>query len=509
MPVHVHRTSRGEVKPYIPMPAQVQAHRSPADVVLYGGGYGAGKTAWLVHEMLAHAVRAPGVPYILASPSYPIMTRTLQPTLVEWLPGATRWPRGTDKASAVLGPLVKDWSAAERVLTLWNGTPVYMLSVHDPGAAEGITAGALGLDEPRLITHEAWRILNGRIRHPDTPKMRRSISGVPVMGWMFEEFGRGLPGREYIRASSRDNVHLPRGFVEGLNLSGKLAQAYIEGRFVSLEGVVYGGYEPHPVMEGDDGSVIDVMPEAGRETYGALDFGHRRPAFSVVQRVPLPRPWTGVTDAGRRTTLPSGTLVDVVVEEVVLTDTLEPEHASRCADVLQHYGLVMDDCWCDPAGDTANAQTGLPAVETYEAIFRDRGVLRGSMRWSTDPISRRIRNGVEVMNTRLLDHMGARRLLVAEHLTRVERTRGYPDGHAGVHDALQGYSYPKNRPHSDEPDKDGRYDHACDKLRYLMVGLYGVLEGIDLGALAEAYREDEHVETKPDVYRYGRPDSWI
>ena len=57
---------------------------------------------------------------------------------------------------------------------------------------------------------------------------------------------------------------------------------------------------------------------------------------------------------------------------------------------------------------------------------------------------------------------------------------------AGIHRALLGLTYPKNRPHDPRPSKDGVNDHPCDALEYLVVGLYGVVEPPDIMAINSA-----------------------
>jgi hypothetical protein len=53
----------------------------------------------------------------------------------------------------------------------------------------------------------------------------------------------------------------------------------------------------------------------------------------------------------------------------------------------------------------------------------------------------------------------------------------------GIHRALLGYTYKRNRPGDPQPLKDGIHDHPCDALGYLVVGLYGVMEAPNLLAM--------------------------
>ena len=441
---------------YQPFGAQVPAHEAPEDTVVLAGGWGSGKTSWLIAEALRSTIANPGLAGVLVSPTFPLQRRTLYRAIVDFFPEATRWPSGSARATDCLGPLVRDWSARDRVLTLWNGAEWVFASADDPGSLEGATYAWGCLDEPRLVRHEAWRIFNSRIRENRSTQLRRSVAGVPSMGWLFQEFGKPAPNRGMIRARTADNPHLPAGYIESLNLSDKLARAYLEGDFVVLSGVVYWTYDP----TGD--SVVDVKPEPGRATYGALDFGGRRPAFMVIQDVP---------DLG-----------EVVVEEVCVSDTLEQVHATQCAALLQSYGLTMLDCYCDPAGKARNAQTGLASTGLYADTFKAAGVLSGDLLYSLNPIERHIPNGVEATRARFQDHTGARSLFVARHLTDTSRTSRYPAGVLGIHGSLLSYRYPEKGT-GNTPRKTGEDDHFPDALRYYVIGRHGVMEQPDIAAM--------------------------
>lgn len=271
---------------------------------------------------------------------------------------------------------------------------------------------------------------------------------------MYDEFAKNLPGRSYVRASSRDNPHLPANYVDSLNLSDRMARAYLEGEFVVLQGVVYFTYEPRL---GE--SLVDMKPDPEAASWGALDFGGRRPFFALVQ--------DRIVDEQEG---------EVIIEEVVGADTLETTHAYECAQMLKAYGVVLTDCFCDPAGANRNAQTNMSSMQVYESIFRKEGVLSGAMRFTTSRADRHIPSGVEATRGLFQNHKGERKLFVAKHLTEDSRTSRYPNGSVGIHGALMGYSYPKNKENDAMPAKDNRTDHAMDALRYYVINRHGVMQ---------------------------------
>ena len=482
---------------YAPFKKQIEAHSKTEEVVGYFGGWGSGKTTWAIAEAFRNTCFLPGIPVILCSPTFPVQRKTLYPTIVGLFPGATRWPRGRDNATKCLGPLVRDWNAQDRVLTLdigdaktpmmRGGTDWFFGSLEDPGSIEGGTYGSGIMDEPRLATHEAWRIFNSRIRDPRAKVHRRSVSGVPQMGWMHEEFNKGVPNRTFVRASSMDNPHLPKGYVDSLNLTDRLARAYLHGEFVTLEGVVFWTYEPRV-----GASIVQMDPSPTAPTYGALDFGRRRPYLAVIQD-------RSVDDQH----------AEVIVEECVGADMLEEAHAHQCADMLSDWGMVMLDCFCDPAGGGRNAQTGISSVQVYQKVFRERGVLAGGMRYTLDRAERHIPAGIEAMRARFESHAGKRSMYVAERLTEQSRTTKYPQGAVGIHGGLMGYKYAKNKPGRDFPEKDGVHDHPCDSVRYYCVQRHGVMTAPSVTTLntapaAPTYISANHAWADPADH----PDNW-
>lgn len=458
---------------YQPFERQLEAHSASERHVLLAGGWGAGKSKWLIGEGLRNTGWMPGVPGLVVSPTFPILRRTLYQTILRTFPRAhpdrpNRWPRGRDNARECLGPAVKDWSALENVLTLWNGTRWYFASAEDPGSMEGGEYGWGLMDEARLIRPEGWRIFNSRIRHPGSALHRRSLASVPTMGWLYEEMGRGLPGRRVVRCATTDNPYLPADYAETLNLSGRRALAFLHGHWVHLEGTVYETYQPSGEGDGQ-GSVIPCPVDPSRPTFGFLDFGRRRPYFGVVQVID-----DAATD---------GSPGEVVVEELPGCDILTEAHATEVARLLMREGLVLADVFCDPAGDTPNAQSGIPDLRVYERVLTGAGVLAGRCLYTRTPTETYIPNGVEAVRARFQDHRGVRRLFVAEHLTDPARRARYGEGVLGIHDSLLAYRYPENKPGADKPMKTGVEDHAVDALRYFVVNRHGVTEPPDLGAL--------------------------
>ena len=441
---------------FLPTPKQAEFLTAEEFIVYLSGGHGSAKTAALVHMGLQLSKANPGIPGIIASHTYSAQRKIIMPTIVEWFPGATHWPQGRDEASKALGPLVKSWRASDRILTMgdWcGGVEWHFGSADNPGSMEGANYAWALIDEPRLWTLEAYQIVVSRVRHPKASVRRVGVAGVPEMGWMYEHLRGNLPNVRRIKASTYDNPYLPEGYADQVSMTSRRRQAYIMGEFVHLEGSVFPGYDPA------GGSVLDLQASQSVPTYGFLDFGFRRPYFGVLQDFP------GIAS--------DGTEGECVVDEHPGNEVAEAKHAQECAEMMQRQGLVMLDCYCDPAGKARNAQTRLSSLSIYEHAFRSAGVLAGRMLYQTSPVDRHIANGVEALGARLEDHHGVKRLFVAQHLTE----REYAGSVQGIHLALLGLHYKKG-------DTTGKIvhdesSHPVDSLRYLTVGRHGVFADID------------------------------
>ncbi len=182
-----------------------------------------------------------------------------------------------------------------------------------------------------------------------------------------------------------------------------------------------------------------VLPEFGRETHvvreapeerggwvwvGGMDFGIRSPTVVL---------WGGVDPAG---------VLWIVDERVVCGVTLgEHINAIKAAPwpALAWIGV-------DPAGGQRSGQTGVSDIQA----MRREGLVVKHRRMG-------VSEGLELVRVRLRPAQGSARVLVH---SRCEK----------LIESLETYRYPRDRPESLEPVKDGS-DHAVDALRYLIQNL--------------------------------------
>ena len=446
---------------YTPIQQQWAAHRARHRMVYMRGGYGSGKTTWLVQEMINAARMNPGGRGMLVSPTYGSLTKAVLPKVVEQFPGAVRFPVGPGgNARRDLGPFARDWSAGERVLTMHTGFRVHFVSADYPPSYDGIEVCWEGIDEPRFVARSQWEVLKYRLRQPGYHH-RISISGLPDMRWLYEEFGPGRDDRVAfeIQVSTLDNPHTDAAYKASFAaLSPRRREVLERGGWQAQEGIVYGEeYDPRL-----GGSWIDVLPVAGRPTWITIDPGGA-PYAAIIQR------------------LEDGT--DVVVSEVVLSTPRTDHHARAIVEECDRWaikataGLVIDV----QARAKDRDMPGRTVQHTYLSTFSAGGILGPAVRGfqsCTTQLERDIPTGIARVRDLLL--WGERRqLLIAARLGTQAHLQTMPEGRVGMDRSLRGYHYPDGRP-TDRPEKDGVNDHACDAIRYWAVKIHGVLSAPDL-----------------------------
>ncbi len=122
----------------------------------------------------------------------------------------------------------------------------------------------------------------------------------------------------------------------------------------------------------------------------------------------------------------------------------------------EHVRAIIESPWprptwlgVDPAGCGRNSQTGRSDV----ALLRESG-------FEVRTARRGVQEGLMMIRARLKPADSASPRLFIHQRCR------------GLIESMERYHYPTDRPHSNEPVKDG-FDHAVDALRYLVVNLDG------------------------------------
>jgi len=190
---------------------------SPHKFTSFIGGVGSGKTFAGAFKALMMPAGSMGM---VLAPTYPMMKDATLKTFIDMTIGA-----------------VKDFNKSDYHLTLKNGSEIIFRSADNPDRLRGPNLGWFWIDEGAMMTEEVWDIMLGRLRlDPGLAWITTTPKGY---NWVYRIFG---PDRmkEYhsVRASTRDNVWLPGGYVQSLQdkYSTAFAKQEIEGEFCEIGG---------------------------------------------------------------------------------------------------------------------------------------------------------------------------------------------------------------------------------------------------------------------------------
>lgn len=253
--------------------------RLPNKIPLLLGGYGAGKSIQLGKWIIASALLNAPAPVGLVSPSLVFARKSIILTLDDLLAGK-RDLLGERKFN------YRKRVAPEIAYDVWHenkwGT-ILLFSGEDPDRIKGANLAEMGIDEPFLMPQAVLRNSIARCRHPQGKRHRIAMTGTPEgLGWGYEVIEGEHAGRYdigVVRASTRENLALPRDYVADLErgFDDKARAAYIEGQFVNLaEGQVYYAFDPAHNIDG----ACDTVPH-GAELWAGMDFNVDPMAFCV------------------------------------------------------------------------------------------------------------------------------------------------------------------------------------------------------------------------------------
>ena len=280
---------------YTPTPKQALFHATRADIVLYGGAAGGGKSKACVMDAFARCMRWPGTHAYLFRRTYPELKDTLIAEAVSSIP-----------------PELGKYNASSHDLTLTGGSVMHFRACQRPGDVykyQGAQIHWLYIDELTHFDKGVFDYLRTRVRAV------KALGIVPVVrctsnpggyghSWvkaMFVDSAR--PGEiheqrvfsqrlnrwqvrtvQYIPALATDNPYLSEDYIFELEQKpAKLREALLEGKWDAFEGQVFAEFADDPAHYADRRwtHVIDpfVIPAHWRR-YRSFDFGYTRP-FSV------------------------------------------------------------------------------------------------------------------------------------------------------------------------------------------------------------------------------------
>ena len=451
-PRRVNRSKETYLVPYDPWPEMVPFHRARgfSGVRCVLGGVGSGKTTAGAAESLRLnlANDLPGLDGMIVAPTYPLLHRV---TLRAFL--------------KVAGPLPRRHNREQRFFEMPGGSRVYYGSADRPDTLEGSNLTWTWLDELRYFRRSAFDICLARVRVPQKDGRAGHIfaTTTPSKGWLKEVFGPAAliehPDRYALSISTRVNRSLPPEFLSRMlgAYSARQFEEYVEGLWVPSDTAVFPSFDEPNHVETD-------LHVPGYPVDFAYDPGFNRPAGLFLQKFEdrcCPRHPNN-----------QGTCVHVLGEYLPeKTSTLQA--VPQVVEVFRGKLYSPGVCVLDPAGRGKSPELGRSSVSIFEAspLWRPRGLYDSGVTTPTSPGQRSIRAGVESVRALISPVVGPPRIYFDASIA------GPNANPRGIVRALEAY---ETKAGSDDPIKDGVFDHVIDALRYYVV-LYAPIPGIESG----------------------------
>jgi phage terminase large subunit-like protein len=194
---------------------------SPERYRAFVAGVGSGKTyAGVLASFLACQQAERGA---IVAPTYPMLKDVVLPTFRELAEDG-----------------IQTLNKADLYADMRNGNRILFRSADKPERLRGMNLGWCWVDEAALIDEETWDILLGRLRlDPGRAWLTTTPKG---HNWVYRRFVNN-PGDEHetVRASTRDNPHLPDDYIESLEeqYTEKFRRQELGGEFIEAEGALW------------------------------------------------------------------------------------------------------------------------------------------------------------------------------------------------------------------------------------------------------------------------------
>ncbi len=139
------------------------------------------------------------------------------------------------------------------VFNINGGADIFCRSLENPDSIRGIEVGFIGVDEAAFATEYSYEVILGRLRDNNGPLHIRLSSSPNGFNWVYELLvTKADASTRLIQGSSRDNKHLPKGYVETLakQYDEKVVQQELEGAFINTtSGQMYYGFSRDQLVE--------------------------------------------------------------------------------------------------------------------------------------------------------------------------------------------------------------------------------------------------------------------
>lgn len=432
---------------YKPLPAQEAFH-----VAVYVGlickffcaGIGTGKSKCTIIDDVIALLCNPGKRALIVAPTYDQALHVLLPIFL--------WVCECMEMAGM--PILRRFRWSQMRAEMIGGGEVFFRSVSKIDNILGFEFFLVHFDECETVAspERIWHALMGRLRQlahfrqanaSSTPRGLRGVLG--VFHAAREDYKtpeeRELRRKQYvfIRATTLDNPHLPKDYVENLRRTLSVAawKQEVLAEILKPEAAVYGVFERrrHELKIGSKDAFYRLMREEGTGYDLVYDFG---PNYSHVL-------WIANSEAGY------GLVFDELCEDGMSTQRIHDEIRQRCL----RLGRPPDWIVCDRAVMSERRWAAQEYPQSYVQIMDSRS-------------EQSIREGIAVVINLLDPLVGEPKLRFASYLWDQTPRRG-------IVKCMANYRYAQhaNGLLSDMPWKDNAHDHGCDDIRMWAVKRHG------------------------------------
>lgn len=220
------------------LPAQQEMIKSKALYTCFVGGYGSGKSQSLVSNAIRDAAENPSSKVGIFAPTYDLLRLILIPRLQETLDYL-----GIDYV----------YNKTESTFHCQGIADFICRSLDNPQRIVGFEVVSSHIDEldtlPEDKAKDAWQKVMARTRAVSNDGKNKVFAYTTPegLGFCYKQWAKNTDKNyRIVRAKTRDNPFLPKGYVENLEASypAALIKAYLDGEFCNLtEGLVYYNYD--------------------------------------------------------------------------------------------------------------------------------------------------------------------------------------------------------------------------------------------------------------------------
>jgi phage terminase large subunit len=349
------------------VPGQRRFMESLSPELLYSGAFGAGKSRIGCEKGHFLSLRYPGNRGLIARKKFTDLRDTTMDTYFRYVCP----PEHIDQ-----------YFKQEHKLVLKNGSEILFIGLDQFTKVGSLELGWAFLDELIEFTEEDWNMIQGRMRHPvPFQQVMAATNPAAPTHWVYSHFfSRPTKDVEAIESNSLDNPFTPPQYKQRLqNFRGKYYERFVEGKWISFEGLVYDNWDPSRHIIPPTQDIVSAAGHSYRLTgdkdnpipedwdhYRAIDFGFTNPFVCLWIASPRHR-YIGEPGKQDRQLVPFDERLWIIYKQLYMSGMTIDDHALEIqrGTKTKILGSVAD--W--DAGDRALLEkAGIPTIRASKEI---------------------------------------------------------------------------------------------------------------------------------------------